>query len=99
MIKINAIEKNGVYSIEMQGHAGFNPGNDIVCAAASMLIQTLHGSLLNGIGGGVVKNAEFAHGSAKIEFMGCEILYLHTVLGFKMLEKAYPENVFFNQKK
>ncbi len=98
MIKIKASNKNGLYCIEMDGHAGFNPGNDIVCASASMLIQALHGSLLNEIGGGKLKSSEFAHGSAKIEFKYAETLYEHTVLGFKMLEKAYPDHVAVDLK-
>lgn len=98
MIKIKASEEKGLYSIEMQGHAGFNPGNDIVCAAASMMIQALNASILNGIDKSVLKNAEFSHGNAKIEFVGSETLYNHTVLGFRLLEKAYPQNVSVESK-
>lgn len=31
-------------SISVQGHAGYNPGNDIVCAAVSALVQTFEAS-------------------------------------------------------
>lgn len=30
-----------VFRVHVDGHAAFNPGNDIVCAAASALAQTL----------------------------------------------------------
>ena len=97
MIKIESSEKNGTYRIEMQGHAGFNPGNDIVCSAASMLIQTLHCSILNGLGGGVLELAEFSSGNAKLQFKGGEDLFNSALLGFEMLQKAYPDHVFVVQ--
>lgn len=30
--------------LSVQGHAGYNPGNDIVCAAVSALVQTFEAS-------------------------------------------------------
>jgi len=94
MIKIQTKEADGKFAIKMEGHAGFNPGNDIVCSAASMLIQTLHCSLLSGINGGSLKSADFSHGYAQLEFKGGQDLYHHTVLGFELLQKAYPDHVF-----
>ena len=97
MIKIEASKKNNTYRIEMQGHAGFNPGNDIVCAAASMLIQTLQCSILIGLNGGVLELAEFSSGNAKLLFHGGGDLFKSTLLGFEMLQKAYPDHVFLTQ--
>ncbi len=93
MIKIIVEENGDLHRIEMQGHAGFNPGNDIVCAAASMLIQALHASIIQGIGHGEMKSAEFSHGKANIHFKGGNSLFEMTVLGFEMLQRAYPEHV------
>ncbi len=42
MIRIRFKEENGRLQLSMEGHAGYAPaGQDIVCAAASMLGQTL----------------------------------------------------------
>lgn len=40
MIRIEITENQMEYCLTMTGHAGYNPGNDIVCAAASILGQT-----------------------------------------------------------
>lgn len=32
--------RDGSFSAELQGHAGYNPGNDLVCAAISQLVYT-----------------------------------------------------------
>lgn len=42
MMTVEISAKSGVYAIRAQGHAGFaDPGQDIVCSAASILIYTL----------------------------------------------------------
>lgn len=42
MTKIDIAKDGDEFSILIQGHAGYaNPGNDIVCAAISILPQTL----------------------------------------------------------
>lgn len=93
MITINAKRDGELFIVEMDGHAEFNPGNDIVCAAASTLIQTLHASIVNGVGGGELKSAEFDSGKAAVKFKGGKALYNMTVLGFMMLQRTYPDNV------
>lgn len=40
MIEIRVRQDDG-FSIDIKGHAGYKPGNDIVCSAASILTQTL----------------------------------------------------------
>ena len=35
-------------SLSATGHAGYNPGNDIVCAAVSALVQTFEASFYEG---------------------------------------------------
>lgn len=31
----------GIVHIDVEGHAGFNPGNDVVCASISTLVYTM----------------------------------------------------------
>ena len=38
---------NNFYEFHSEGHAGLNPGNDIVCAGVSALSYALLGALLN----------------------------------------------------
>ena len=40
MTRITYAIGEGRYTLEAEGHAGFYPGNDIVCAAVSALLQT-----------------------------------------------------------
>lgn len=40
MIQITIKAASGDMTIEAKGHALYNPGNDIVCAAVSAILQT-----------------------------------------------------------
>ena len=93
MIKIKLGSNGSEYFVEMVGHAGFSPGNDIVCAAASMMVQALHASVLKGIGGSKLVGAEFASGRAVVRFCGGKELFEMTQTGFEMLEKSYKDYV------
>lgn len=78
--------------VTIEGHAGFNPGNDIVCAAVStamfMYLNTL-----------IFKNIEYelyaADGSYKIRAKNSEVEpYLDMLtVGLKMIQQEYPEYV------
>jgi uncharacterized protein YsxB (DUF464 family) len=41
MTSASVIENDDTYHVSVTGHAGYNPGNDIVCAAISTLTATL----------------------------------------------------------
>ena len=45
MTKILWTETAAICCIQAAGHAGYNPGNDIVCAAISALMQTLYAAM------------------------------------------------------
>ena len=45
MTEIRWAETADICYIRAEGHAGYNPGNDIVCAAISALMQTLYAGL------------------------------------------------------
>lgn len=98
MTIIRVYEENGVYTVEMNGHAGYNPGNDVVCSAISTLIQTYAASAENKIGGASLVSAELDYGRAKVSTKGCKALYRSCVLGLMMIEKAYPDYVKIKNK-
>ena len=77
--------------ITMTGHAGYNPGNDIVCAAESILMRTLLESLEGA-------NARYDEKEAYVEIVApvnpVNILIWDTIKnGYQLLEKKYPKNV------
>lgn len=47
MTKVQIGEGDGVYALTLEGHAGYNPGNDVVCAALSATVYALVGYLHN----------------------------------------------------
>lgn len=77
--------------ITMTGHAGYNPGNDIVCAAESILMRTL----LEGL---EEASTKYDEKEAYVEIVApvnpVNILIWDTIKkGYKLLEKKYPQNV------
>jgi uncharacterized protein YsxB (DUF464 family) len=76
--------------IDLIGHAGYNPGNDVVCAAVSILTYTLLNELANS---DVPFKHEISPGKVHIEIEQ-RIPAVQTVLtGWKLLENNYPDNV------
>ena len=47
MVTVTSKNEKNRYEWEIKGHAGFKPGNDIVCAAVSAITYTLVQMLLN----------------------------------------------------
>lgn len=77
--------------ITMTGHAGYNPGNDIVCAAESILMRTL----LEGL---EEASTKYDEKEAYVEIVApvnpVNILVWETIKkGYQLLEKKYPQNV------
>lgn len=77
--------------ITMIGHAGYNPGNDIVCAAESILMRTLLESLEE-------VSTKYDEKEAYVEIVApvnpVNILIWDTIKkGYQLLEKKYPQNV------
>ena len=83
-------------SLSVQGHAGYNAGNDIVCAAVSALVQTFE-----------VSAKEFTTDCIKSSLQdGCaviawpraptrelKLLIDSFTLGLMQVSAAYPDNV------
>lgn len=93
MIEITAKETSTRCSIEVKGHAGYNPGNDIVCAAVSALIQTYAESARNNIGDSWLVSCHIESGDALVESAGKTAIYRSCVCGLLMLRNAYPDNI------
>lgn len=86
MIRIE-IEKD---KVTLKGHAEYNPGHDIVCAAVSALFYTLLGYLEEKAR---VDEAKEESGDAWITFHGGgEALEMFS-LGVRQISETYPENV------
>lgn len=82
------------YAIEMDGHAGFNPGNDVVCAALSCLFF----SLCNYLGSIASPEVEIVQdgGYGSVRCLGglrVRLAFEFCVFAFRMLSSSYPENV------
>jgi len=82
--------------LSVQGHAGYNPGNDIVCAAVSALVQTfeaaakefttdrLESSMQDG-------NAVISWPRAPTKELS--LLIDSTCLGLLRMAGSYPDNI------
>lgn len=95
------IEKSGdAVIINADGHAEYNPGNDIVCAAISMITQTLYNALSHYEEEKQCKILafEFKSGVAKFAFVSyntkvTDALMTMAEIGYTSLVQSYPNNV------
>lgn len=76
--------------LTLDGHAGYSPGEDIVCAAASALVYALIGYL---DAGGTAFEYDLGDGFATVECIGHEEAFEVAVAGIRLLAEEYPENV------
>lgn len=102
MIEIKSYRGENNIWLTMNGHACFNPGNDIVCAAASMLSQTFLNALrameergeLTAFHAEDTKEGElYIKAEAGKHMEKVLILYDAFLPGFMALSESYPENV------
>lgn len=102
---INICYDKEKFCLEMEGHAGAGiPGQDLVCCAASILVFTLAANVRRMRRHGWLEEARIrlAPGDARIVCMphqyarDCVVSRMDAIcLGFRMLEKEYPEFVKF----
>lgn len=83
-------------SLSVQGHAGYNPGNDIVCAAVSALVQTFEASAREFTTDEIISSLE--DGDAVIAWPRAPTAELSLLidslyLGLCMMAASYPNNV------
>lgn len=104
MITVNFIEDNDVLCLTLTGHAGYaEPGQDIVCSAASILSYTLAQSIATmadqgGLDGKPVIKLD--SGDVCIRAIPGEGMhetvqsaFIFAIIGYRLLEKQYPANV------
>lgn len=99
MITVRLTKSKNKYILEANGHAGYDPGHDIVCAAVSMLTYTLASRLLE-LGENINKD-DLADGHARIVIRkrGENLAVLKTVwCGFESLADEYPDYVQIDGK-
>lgn len=109
MIEISVYNQGCEVEIEMVGHAGYNPGNDIVCAAASMLGQTFAQNLLD-MGyrrelctmrmDPLDKGQVLAYGKANgtVSAIRLETMADTVITGFKLLAEEFPEHIKLQER-
>lgn len=102
MTRVSTVTKGNKITIDIQGHAGFNPGNDIVCASASMLAYTLMQNLMDLTNVGLL---EYCKTSEKNGILNIKVktnnkgeavvkIVIKTIMtGYELLENQYPNNV------
>lgn len=100
MTNVRCTNDRDEYTIDIEGHAGYNPGNDIVCAGASILGFTLMNALMDQ--DAITKEISFedATGEIHIKIEGDKITkfkiktIIETVMcGYELLMEQYPANV------
>ena len=92
MIRVNITP----VSISVCGHAGYNPGNDIVCSAVSALVQTFEASAREFTTDEIISSLE--DGDAVIAWPRAPTAELSLLidslyLGLCMMAESYPENI------
>lgn len=91
MIRVSITHWKHGCTMHLRGHAEYNPGNDIVCAAVSGLMQTLGTYLASeGIGKG-----DFRKGDITVTSDNPDSLpyFRMTEHGLRSLARSFPQHV------
>jgi uncharacterized protein YsxB (DUF464 family) len=90
---------------EIKGHAGYNPGNDIVCSAVSALAYTLAGAVnslckinearYNDNPGDFLFDVSIK-GLSSPTYDSLKTIFLTVYTGIKLIAESYPKNVEVN---
>lgn len=94
MTTICLTRTENTYSFKAEGHAGYNPGNDIVCASVCVLTYALAGRLQE-LGCNITDNniiGGYAAFSFPVNSFTAQAVKT-AFCGFRMLQKQYPDNV------
>ncbi len=99
MIRVRIIHSRGwVSGLEVEGHSGLgSPGQDVLCAAASVLVENLGNTFLHILQ--VEAGIEKAEGYYSIKLndsdlsRDTEVLFASVILGMKSLQKDYPDRI------
>lgn len=97
MITVKARLDADYSQLDMEGHAAFHPGNDIVCAGASAIVNALAGWLLNSpdmVRGEPEIRLDSGH--AHIAARGGQAVheaFKQALCGLCNIQMAYPKNI------
>jgi len=92
--------------MDLKGHAGYNPGNDVVCAGISALAFALVGTLKN-IQDISFTRLQYQNGvTVEIEPFADETeqavvdaVFMTVLIGLKQIEKQYPNHIQVREMK
>lgn len=98
MTKIEWLELKDICYIRAEGHAEYNPGADVVCAAVSTLMQTLYAGL-DGVCHASVGEKHEDGLMVVVAYTGADngkeahTLFQSIILGLQLIAKEYPDHV------
>ncbi len=96
MITAKMTHCGNCYTLDVDGHAGFNPGNDVVCAGVSALCQSLMSWCVNSEETHITE-LDARSGKFHITAFGrTQDAFSMAALGLKGIEANYPENISVN---
>lgn len=98
MTRIEWMELQDICYIRAEGHAGYEPGRDIVCAAVSALLQTLYAGLDSICHAETVKREKdgmmvIEAYAGKYNRKETHALFQGILCGLQLIAREYPENV------
>ena len=83
-------------SLSVQGHAGYNPGNDIVCSAVSALVQAFEASAKEFTTDEIkssLRDGDAVISWARAPTAELSLLIDSLYLGLCMMAESFPENI------
>lgn len=96
-IRMDFRPEEGRYELVAEGHAGYKPGNDIVCASVSAVLWSLAGALENCRELCGRLEHEEKSGAVRILCVSrareVEGMFFLTAVGVRQIEARYPEHV------
>ena len=99
MTNVKCMHDERAYKIDIEGHAGYNPGLDIVCSAASVLGYTLANALMDIEADKkniqISENGEVHIFIVPIKQRSEEVrIIINTIMmGYELIADQYPENI------
>lgn len=99
MISVTLTRRNGVIvKVRAEGHSGLGShGNDVLCAAASAIVQTAYLAIVD-IGGDTeyIRDGErglFEFTVGDSHRRDCDVILRAMLVGIKDLTSGYPQNI------
>lgn len=93
MVEIVFEEAGNRCYLAMHGHAGYNPGNDVVCAGVSAIVCALAGYIANA-DGLKISTERYEPGEAEFDVEGDALqVFEMAYIGLAQIAQKYPQNV------